>query len=146
MKHSLKWFAILNNFRWYDISMKTNKKISKCNSRKIFDCTMQFIVSKMNCSMEWDVMYYPAQYPTCTSKLELKKYIKLRKSVFYGKFENEIGHCFAKKCQHNYTIAHLRMDYDKELLYKYFMNPAQENTTLLIFTKKNEMVGSIYIF
>ena len=31
-------------------------------------------------------------------------------------------------------------------LYKYFMNPAQENTTLLIFTKKNEMVGSIYIF
>ena len=76
---------------------------------------MEFIVSKMNCSMEWDVMYYPAQYSTCTSKLELKKYIKLRKSVFYGKFENEIGHCFAKKCQHNYTIAHLRMDYDKEL-------------------------------
>ena len=130
-------------FRWYDISMKTNKKISKCNSQKVFDCTMDFIISKMNCSMEWDVMYYPAQFPTCTSKLDLKKYIELRKSVFYGKFENEIGHCFGKKCQQNYTIAELRMDYDKELLYEYFMSTAKENTTLLMFTKKNEMVCNV---
>ena len=94
--------------------------------------------------MEWDVMYYPAQYPTCTSKLELKKYIKLRKSVFYGEFENEIGHCLGEKCQQNHTIAHVRMDYDKELLHEYSTG-AKENTTLLMFTKKNEMVF-MYIF
>ena len=96
--------------------------------------------------MEWEVQYYPAFFPTCQSKEDLKKYIELQESVYNGEFEKEIGHCFGKKCQQNHTIVDLRMDMDKELVYEYLMKIAIENgytldnTTTLIFSKKNEMV------
>ena len=129
------------NFRWYDFTMNTNKRISNCNSQKIFDCTMDFIVSKMNCSMEWEVQHYPANFPICQSKEDLKKYIELKKSVLNGESGKEIGHCFGEKCQNNYSILDLRMEYDQELLYEYMeIGEQYENTTSLIFTKKNKMV------
>ena len=132
--------TILINFRWYDINMKTNKRISNCNSQKIFDCTMEFIVSKMNCSMQWEVQHYPAHFSTCQSAEDLKKYIELRKSVYNGEFEEEIRHCFGKKCQQNYAMVELRMEQDKELLYQYMGLEDYENITTLTFSKKNEMV------
>ena len=138
--------TFLINFRWYDINMKTNKRITNCNSQKIFECTMEFIVSKMNCSMEWEVQHYPAHFPTCQSKEDLKKYIELQKSVFNGAFEKEIGHCFGKKCQQNYAKADLRIEMDEEYVYQYHLKTAKENyytfenTTMLVFSKKNEMV------
>ena len=133
--------TILINFRWYDINMKTNKRISNCNSRKIFDCTMEFIVSKMNCSMEWEVQHYPVHFSTCQSAEDLKKYIELRKSVYNGdEFEEEIRHCFGKKCQQNYAMVDLRMEHDKELLFQYMGLAEYENITTLTFSKKNEMV------
>ena len=142
------------NFRWYDLTMKTNKRISNCNSQKIFDCTMDFIVSKMNCSMEWEVQYYPANFPICQSKEDLKKYIELRQSVYNGDFVEEIRHCFGRKCQQNYTKIDLRMEMDMEYVNEYLL-PSKENdvtldntpienfimiSTTLIFSKKNEMV------
>ena len=139
------------NFRWYDLTMKTNKRISNCNSQKIFDCTMEFIVSKMNCSMEWEVQYYPANFPICQSKEDLKKYIELRKSVYNGEFEKEIRHCFGKKCQQNYTMIDLRLDMDMEYVDQYIL-PSNKNDitvnditydsniSVLTFSKKNEMV------
>ena len=91
--------------------------------------------------MEWEVQHYPAHFPTCQSEEDLKKYIELKKSVYNGEFEEEIGHCFGKKCQQNVAIVDLRLDYDKELYYQYMgIAEESENTTSLIFTKKNEMV------
>ena len=133
------------NFRWYDLTMKTNKKISNCNSQKIFDCTMELLVSKMNCSMEWEVQYYPANFPTCQSNEDLKKYIELRKSVYNGEFEKEIGHCFGEKCQQNYTMIDLRLDMDMEYVDQYILPYKNdiifdEDITVLTFSKTNEMV------
>ena len=106
---------------------------------------MEFLVSKMNCSMEWEVQYYPANFPTCQSNEDLKKYIELQKSVYNGKFEKEIQHCFGKKCQQNHTKIDLRLEMDMEYVDQYIL-PSMENEitfdniTLLIFSKKNEMV------
>ena len=41
--------------------------------------------------MEWEVQYYPANFPICQSKEDLKKYIELQKSVHNGEFEKEEG-------------------------------------------------------
>ena len=115
---------------------------------------MDFIVSKMNCSMEWEVQHYPTNFPICQSKEDLKKYIELRKSVYNGDSVEEIGHCFGRKCQQNYTKIDLRMEMDMEYVNEYLL-PSMENdvtldntpienfimnSTTLIFSKKNEMV------
>ena len=133
------------DFRWYDLNMKTNRRISNCNSQKIFDCTMEVLVSKMNCSMEWEIQHYPAHFPICQSKEDLKKYIELQKSVHNGEFEKEIGHCFGKKCQQNHAIIDLRLEMDKEYVDEYVLKKNENDVTLddittLIFSKRNEMV------
>ena len=104
--------------------------------------------------MEWEVQHYPANFPICQSKEDLKKYIELRKSVYNGDFVEEIGHCFGRKCQQNYTKIDLRMEMDMEYVNEYLL-PSMENdvtldntpienfimnSTTLIFSKKNEMV------
>ena len=100
---------------------------------------MEFVVSKMNCSMEWEEKYYSKQYPSCKSEEELKTYLELRKDVYTNKFEKELEHCFAKKCHQNYATADLKLDLDKELLIMSGYGNASD-IVYLTFSKKNEMV------
>ena len=106
----------------------------------MFDCIMEFIVSKMNCSMEWEAKYYPNNYPLCQSVPELKTYLELRKSIYNNEFKNELEHCFSKKCQENEATAELIFSYDEELI-SYFTSDQAKNMSMFIFTQRTGMVG-----
>ena len=106
----------------------------------MFDCIMEFIVSKMNCSMEWEAKYYPNNYPLCQSVAELKTYLELRKSIYNNDFKNELEHCFSTKCQENEATAELIFSYDEELI-SYFTSDQAKNMSMFIFTQRTGMVG-----
>ena len=123
--------------------MKSNRRISNCKKEpsKTFDCIMEFVVSKMNCSMEWEAKYYPNYYPVCQSVEDLKTYIELRKTIYKNEFKNELEHCFSTKCQENYATAELMFVYDEELMSYFSSDQVGENTSMFIFTKRTEMVS-----
>ena len=120
--------------------MKAKRKLYNCEDKpsKLFDCTTKFIVSKMNCSFEWDKKYHPENIPKCTSKSELKTYIDLRKRIYHKEYDQDLKHCFSSKCYQKYFKPELRFTYDEEL--KAIWN-ISKNASILLFSKtSNEVI------
>ena len=133
-------------FRFYDLNTKGKRKLQNCEDKpsKLFDCTMEFIVSKMNCSFEWDQKYHLENVSKCTSKSELKSYLDLRKRIYHKEYEQDLKHCFSSKCYQKYAKPELRFTYDEEILAKWNIS---NNVSILVFSKTSDkVIALIHIF
>ena len=85
--------------------MIKKKLVSDCITNKQpkgqFDCVMEFIASKMNCSMNFTNEFYPANLNLCQSKEDLKRYIDIKIDIYKAQ-------CSQKEFQIMYYLEHPR--------------------------------------
>ena len=109
-----------------------------------FDCIMEFIASKMQCKNELEKYYYPEHYPSCQSKEDLKFYFETRIKIYNGSYDNELKHCFEKRCIEESWTADYQTPITRELLHETWQIKEQDiDTTAMFFFQLQHEVNSI---
>ena len=105
-------------FSVYDLKMKKKTYLRNCTEDKEqaeYNCTMNFIASKMNCSIALsEKMFYPKHFPLCKTKYELELFIELRKNIYRGYYKEELKKCFVKTCTEASWVASYQAPITKE--------------------------------
>ena len=70
----------------YQLKMSRKKIISNCTTdwrNQRFKCVMNFIISKMNCTIKWKKSYYSTKdVPICQTKEDLKLYFNIKHNIY----------------------------------------------------------------
>ena len=87
--------------RLYDLEMKKKVSVFNCTDIQLkrYDCIMNFIASKMNCSIELERKYFPKEYPLCSTQEDLQSYYSIRLKIYQGLFDEELKSCHERKCK-----------------------------------------------
>ena len=137
------------SFRYFDLKTIASKKINNCieDPKEQFGCIMNFIASKMNCSIPWERQFYSQKLALCESKEELQNYIKLKLDIYNLTYDRELSQCLKSKCFEKVAIPNSKMDFDEELLkyYGWFDEFIGKNISILFFAK-TQMNVSIQSF
>ena len=127
--------------------MKKKKNLEDCRNddfTKAYDCVMDLIASKMHCKNKLEKSYSPEHYPLCQSKEDMKMYIQTRRKIYNGSYDEEIKHCFKKRCIEEFWTAHYQGPMTKELLHQNWQYKDQDNMAVIVLLLQNE-VNSILL-
>ena len=94
----------------YDLEMKKKLSVFNCTDTQMkrYDCIMNFIASKMNCSILLEKIYFPKNYPLCTTQEDLQSYYKIRLKIYQGLFDKELKSCHQQKCRQKSWVSNLQ--------------------------------------
>ena len=90
--------------------MKKKVSVFNCTDTQLkrYDCIMNFIASKMNCSIDLEKNYFPKNYSLCTTKEDLQSYYNIRLKIYQGLFDEELKSCHEHKCKQKSWISSLQ--------------------------------------
>ena len=94
----------------YDLEMKKKVSVFNCTDTQMkrIDCIMNFIASKMNCSILLEKTYFPKNYPLCTTQKDLQSYYNIRLRIYQGLFDEELKSCHENKCKQKSWVSNLQ--------------------------------------
>ena len=94
----------------YDLEMKKKLSVFNCTDTQMkrYDCIMNFIASKMNCSILLEKTYFPKNYPLCTTQEDLQSYYNIRLKIYQGLFDKELKSCHEHKCKQKLWVSNLQ--------------------------------------
>ena len=108
--HKINSFFDLNN-SWYELHTKATKRVTNCTVKdeklKKFDCFMEYVENKMNCSLVERTHRNSTTRQLCKSEKDLQNYFHIMMSIYQKESEHinteAFQHC--SKAKISFTIV-----------------------------------------